>query len=112
MSLIACLTNDLAVLWQMLLVALVIANFLYSIWQSPAYDLIIYSDRGWQLGKDKQLVNINILPSTVINPWLICLHFNVQTHHQTLLIMRDSLSVEDYRQLVMQLKITASQSDV
>jgi len=75
---------------------------------------IKYSDAlGWALSEGEEFVTIDIIRSTVITTQMLFLHFNYASNHskrlfnkQTLLILNDQLTVEDYRSLVVKLKIT------
>ena len=69
---------------------------------------------GWQISKDHNLVSIDILNSTVVTPFAIFLHyrehaqlgFETTRTKQTRLILNDALVNEDYRYLIVKLKIT------
>lgn len=60
--------------------------------------------KSWQLSDNGKVKNLQILPSTVLTTWVIFLH---TTNNPPLLIACDALNQEDYRRLIVQLKITA-----
>lgn len=66
---------------------------------------------GWELSDGKDFEPIHIQNSTVITTFALFLHFNKNTKRQSLLILNDSLTDEDYRRLIVRLK-TADQSVV
>jgi hypothetical protein len=75
---------------------------------------IMYTDAlGWTLSDGGEFVPIDILRSTVITTQMLFLHFIFVSNHpqrlfnkQTLLILNDQLTLEDYRSLIVKLKIT------
>ena len=62
----------------------------------------------WELFNNNQLTGIRILNSSVLTSFIIILHVETNKKHQTLLICRDAVSAEAYRQLFVALKITAA----
>ena len=82
--------------------------------KNEAYTIKYTEALGWQLSKDQDLVSIEILNSTVVTTFAIFLHYkerspsNFKTPRakQTRLILNDALSDEDYRCLLVKLKIT------
>ncbi|MGZ8236817.1 MAG: protein YgfX [Methylobacter sp.] len=59
---------------------------------------------GWEIASDNDFKPIQILNSTVITLFAIFLHFNKNAHKQSVLIVNDALSEDDYRRLIVRLK--------
>lgn len=106
-SFAACWLNNLPLLMQIALSALVIASRIYQYKQPKSDFYLRYSDKNqWSTTFNNQPFQpITILSTTVITQWLVILHFEIQQHSLTRLIFRDSLSSNDYRRLMVQLKI-------
>lgn len=68
----------------------------YKIKQSEAF--------GWEISAGNDFEQIQILDSTVITVFAIFLHFNKNAKKQSVLIMNDALSEDDYRRLIVRLK--------
>ncbi|CAG1020925.1 hypothetical protein DOJK_00655 [Patescibacteria group bacterium] len=100
-AVIACITNDLNVLLQVVLSLLVAVHYKYVTRQSVE-TVIEHSETGWKY----QSFEIMILPSTVISSMALFLHFKQDGKFKSLLIMNDALSAEDYRLLIVRLKTT------
>ena len=68
---------------------------------------------GWELADlDGIFYPIKVLPSTVITPYLLIMHFNQQNKQkQTILICKDALINDDYRKLMVALKISGLKKD-
>ena len=101
-ALLACVFNDLPVVIQLLLVCIVVLHFFYV--KAFKETLLLHTDAGWQIVEARQLINIVILPSTVISSFAVFLHFKQDNQFKTLLIMNDALSFDDYRRLIVRLK--------
>jgi len=76
---------------------------------------IKYTDSiGWQISNEHDLVAIEILNSTVITPFAIFLHYKknslssikITRRKHSRLILDDALADEDFRRLIVKLKIT------
>ncbi len=101
-ALLACVFNDLNVVLQVVLASLVVLHFFYI---KPVKEIVLsHTDAGWQMVAARELVDIVILPSTVISSFAVFLHFKQDERFKTLLIMNDALSMEDYRLLIVRLK--------
>jgi hypothetical protein len=70
------------------------------------HDTIRYQDgTGWNINDDPVL----ILPSTVVTPFAIWLHFRGQpARKKALLIMKDAMPDTEFRRLIVKLKISAT----
>ncbi len=64
-------------------------------------------ERGWQIADNHLYQNIQILNSTVILTWIIFLHiqYNVSKQKRYFMILPDSLEKQDFRRLIVHLKI-------
>lgn len=59
---------------------------------------------GWEISDGNDFEPIQILNSTVITVFAIFLHFTNNTHKQSVLVVNDALSEDDYRRLIVRLK--------
>jgi hypothetical protein len=60
---------------------------------------------GWHLAEEQ----VSILPSTVLTPFAIWLHFKPQAgRKKAVLIVKDALSESEFRRLTVKLKISAT----
>ncbi|MGZ5008176.1 MAG: protein YgfX [Methylobacter sp.] len=75
--------------------------------QSAQCDIKHTEISGWEIAEGNDFASIQILDSTVISVFAIFLHFKRGAERQTVLIMPDALSEDDYRRLIVRLK-TAS----
>lgn len=108
---IASFSNGLPLLYKFFAVLSVISSAIfygrdYKNFQ-PYY--IRYNEAvGWQLAKTENNYQVlNILPTTVLTAQIIVLHFRLQTgKKQSLVIVNDALETEDYRSLLVELKIS------
>lgn len=106
-SFAACWLNNLPLLVKIALSALAIASGIYQYKQPQSDFYLRYSDKTqWSAAfNNQQFQPIAILTTTVITQWLVILHFEIQQRSLTRLIFRDSLSRNDYRRLMVELKI-------
>lgn len=65
---------------------------------------------GWELLTKNSWSGIRILDSSVLTSVIIILHVEMGKKHRNILICRDAASADDYRQLLVALKITATRS--
>ena len=65
------------------------------------------SGGGWEIAEQEHNYQvISILPSTVITSWLTVIHYRTTDQvWQSLVVVRDSLSPDNYRQLIVKLKV-------
>lgn len=61
---------------------------------------------GWEISDGSDFEPVQILSSTVITIFAIFLHFKKNAHRQSVLIVNDALSEDDYRRLIVRLKTT------
>lgn len=61
----------------------------------------------WEIAEQEHNYQaISILPSTVITSWLTVIHYRTTDQvWQSLVVVRDSLSPDNYRQLIVKLKV-------
>ena len=62
----------------------------------------------WELFNKNQLTSIRILNSSVLTSFVIILHLEINKKRRNVLVCRDAVSAEAYRQLLVALKITAT----
>lgn len=74
---------------------------------------IRHSSIGWEIsGGKSDFSSIEILPSTVITPYLLVLHFKQHNQaKQTILIGMDALNGDEYRKLIVALRIFGLKKD-
>jgi toxin CptA len=100
-SLAAALTIAVKLaLWAGLLVHL---GFMLRHIKSQQHILKHTEEFGWELSDGADFESIQILDSTVISTFAIFLHFKT-SKKQSLLIISDALTDDDYRQLIVRLK--------
>lgn len=93
-----------------LLIALFIAfhfKLTFSVFKTECRKLIYTEKQSWQLSENGAFSSIEISKSTVITPFFIFLHLQ---NKPAVLIANDSLDEDIYRELIVKLKITASDS--
>ena len=108
---IACFSNGLAINYQLMTLFMVImsASFYWRDYKNfQPYDIRHNEAVGWQLAKiENDYQNIMVLPTTVLTAQFMVLHFRFQTgRKQALLIVNDALNTEDYRRLLVELKVS------
>ena len=72
--------------------------------KSGQYNIKHTETSGWEISDGNDFKSVQILNSTVITVFAIFLHFNHNTHKQSLLILNDALTEDDYRRLIVRLK--------
>lgn len=112
LALFASIANSLPVDIKLLIVLAVISSYWF-IWQrymnaSYPYTLLYNDARGWELMDAKQQVYpVSIGGSSVTTPAIIILHLQLEDRtRRVMIIVRDAVSEEDFRQLRVQLKIS------
>jgi toxin CptA len=65
---------------------------------------------GWEVSDGNDFKQVLILNSTVITLFAIFLHFNDTAYKQSVLIVNDALSEDDYRRLIVKLKTTGKET--
>jgi hypothetical protein len=72
--------------------------------KSEQYAIRHSETSGWEIASGNDFKPVQILPSTVITLFAIFLHFDKNAHKQSVLIVNDALSEDDYRHLIVRLK--------
>jgi len=108
---LASVLNALPILFKLITFLAVVVSFKQ---YSSRYDkhfqrfFIRYSEEtGWQLSQNNSVFQrIEILPTSVVSQYVIVLHFHLQDKKQlSRVIFYDALSTQDYRALVVALKV-------
>ena len=71
------------------------------------YTLMLkYSEQfSWELVEHDNFISMRVLKSTVLTPFVIILHVEIDKKYRSILVCRDAVSAEKYRQLFVALKI-------
>ena len=74
--------------------------------QSNTHHLICYcSESGWDIDGE----SVSIMPSTVLTPFAVWLHYkDPNSGKKALLILHDAMSETDFRRLIVKLKISSA----
>ena len=116
MAVFAAIFNTLELSYKVIIIALVII----SLWRyvkrevaAKAFSIRFSSISGWEVAMlDDSFDAIEILPTTVITPYLIVLHFKMPDKQKHIvLIVKDALTYDEYRQLKVQLRISGLQKE-
>ena len=114
LAIIACIANTLPVVIKIIIIGAVFSSFWFY-WKRymtkpDPYTLLHSEARGWELMDAKQQVNpVSIAGSSVTTPIITLLHLQHKGRlKKIMIIVRDSVSAEDYRQLRVRLKIFSS----
>ena len=116
LALAASLDNDLDLIFKLELLTVICLQGWLTLkrLKNEHYSLKHTEALGWQLSKDHDLVSIEILNSTVVTAFALFLHYKERSQphaqssqaKQTRLLLNDALADEDYRRLIVKLKIT------
>ena len=111
----ACL-NALELAYKIVIISLILFSlFFYLRRELRFHDFSIVHSmaNGWEMAlSDNHFHTVKILASTVVTPYLIVLHYKIQNKQkQTILICKDALIADDYRKLMVELKISGIQKD-
>ena len=114
MAVFAAIFNTLTLSYKTVIIALV----LISLWRymkremaAKAFSIRFSSISGWEVAMlDDSFNAVEILPATVITPYLIVLNFKMPDKQKHIvLIVKDALTDDEYRQLKVQLRISGLQ---
>ena len=111
-AIIASTLNALALGYKIaLIICILISLFVYLRKEAVFKGVSIRYDSlsGWEMAQPSNAVyrHIQILPSTVITPYLIVLHLKTNNNQKpTLLICKDALIGDGFRRLMVELKIS------
>ncbi len=100
------IANALPIMVKLILVIFICLNFWFMTKQTHAKDYKIKHTEGsgWELDEGKNFEAIDIGKSTVLTTFAIFLHFKQKNKKQSLLILNDMLTEDDYRRLIVRLK--------
>ncbi len=106
LALAASIANALPVAVKLALLAGLCLHFWFVIKRFKSEQRIIkHSDAlGWEVSYGNDFESIQILNSTVITVFAIFLHFKNSAGKQSMLIVNDALTEDDYRRLIVRLK--------
>lgn len=116
MAVFAAIFNTLTLSYKTVIIALV----LISLWRymkremaAKAFSIRFSSISGWEVAMlDDSFNAVEILPATVITPYLIVLNFKMPDKQKHIvLIVKDALTDDEYRQLKVQLRISGLQKE-
>lgn len=100
------IANALPVVVKLILTVGISMHLWFTIKRLPSkqYNIKHTEAFGWEISDGSDFESIQILNSTVTTVFAIFLHFNKNTPKQSLLIINDALSENDYRRLIVRLK--------
>lgn len=108
----SCLTLPLTVVLRVLLVVVPISSLLFYLhrYRSGFYRVSLkYSKEcAWELLEGDHYSSMRILKSSVLTSFIIILHMLIDNKRRSVLVCCDAVSRDDYRQLLVALKITKS----
>ncbi len=124
---LACLSAYLPVISQFVLILVLAVHFkvVFARSKNDRHAINFSQVSGWEIAKNDGFVAVEILPATVITPFAVFLSVEIQgadahipntpvflrrKNRQSILIMADMLSDDDYRKLVVTLKIAGIKS--
>ncbi len=110
LAMIAAYLNTLDISFRLVIISLIVMNLLVKLkheLQVQAVFIRSSSLKGWEITSEGgEFSAINILPSTVITPYFIFLHFKAQKKpRESNFILKDSMVEDEFRQLIVQLRI-------
>jgi hypothetical protein len=110
LALIASMLNSLPLFIRLLVFSAVAVHGYFAFKRSQIHSRlsIEHLETGWRVLE----MEAEILPTTVISTLAIFLHFKTDNNtKQSLVIFNDALSRDDYRNLLVRLKITATKDN-
>ena len=116
LAVVACVNNGLAFFYQLFFLFIVIGSaffYFHKFYHFKPYQIRYSELSGWQLAESAHdFQTMQILPTSVLTAQLLVLHFRLKTRKQySLLIFNDALNTQDYRTLLVDLKISGLQKD-
>jgi len=107
---IAILTTSLGLAEKLTFISLILVSLSLKMYQQlhrHIFHINYQLNKGWQIALSNGIYSMNILPSTIISPNIIVLHFKSKNHpKQTLFICQDMMSNTEFRRLNVTLKIS------
>jgi xanthine/uracil/vitamin C permease (AzgA family) len=106
LALASSIANALPVIVKLALVMGIGLHFYLALTRlkSEQYAIRHSETSGWEIASGNDFKPVQILNSTVITLFAIFLHFDKNAHKQSVLIVNDALSEDDYRRLIVRLK--------
>jgi hypothetical protein len=107
---VAGIVNSLAIPIKFVLCATICVHLGFIIKQLRNQNYLIrYSQKlGWEMGCLEDVMPVRILNATVISTFVIILAVKLRNDNKmTLVVASDALATDDFRQLIVYLKITA-----
>ncbi|MGZ4959331.1 MAG: protein YgfX [Methylomonas sp.] len=109
LSVSACWLNDLPPVISLILSSLVVMSwFVQRKACKTGHIYLRYTvSEGWSICFDGELYLVaEIKPTTVVGKMMTILHFSADNRSRTLLIVKDAMAANDYRRLIVNLKIS------
>ena len=109
LSIFACWLSELPLVYRLILSLLVVLSWFVQHKVGEAANILLrYTvSESWAVSFDgEHYLSINIKPTTVTGSMLTVLHFNIDQHTRALVIFKDAMSSNDYRKLIVNLKIS------
>jgi hypothetical protein len=108
LALASSIANALPIIVKLALVIGIGLHFYFALTRlkSEQYAIRHSEASGWEIASGNDFKPAQILNSTVITLFAIFLHFDKNAHKQSVLIVNDALSEDDYRRLIVRLKTT------
>lgn len=111
LTLVAAVMNTLPVIFKITLIIFIMLHFVWH-WKKQVTQAVTtqftYSETtGWGRIVNDEFLAIRILPSTILTPWLIVIHYYElpATALKTQICFKDALTANAFRLLTIQLKI-------
>ena len=109
-AIVAAFINALDLIYKIIITAMVLVSLLVYLKREINFHglLIRHSTTlGWEVAYSEYNFHvIELLASTVVSRYIIVLHFVQNKENQTILICRDALFYDEYRKLMVALKIS------
>ncbi|PPD35688.1 MAG: hypothetical protein CTY19_01165 [Methylomonas sp.] len=115
LAILACSLSSLIPGYKVALVCLIIMLRLIANrrWHHNSFQLRFTHFSGWEMAfGHNDYRKVKILDTTVVTPFVIFLHFQAQNQPASaLLVMKDSLSKDDFRRLIVRLKLSGHEQN-
>ena len=114
-AIVAAFINALDPIYKVIITIMILVSLIvYLKREINCHDLLIRhsSESGWALAyPENNFYTIEILESTILTRYVIVLHFIQNKKKQTIFICRDALFYDEYRKLMVTLKISGLSSE-
>ncbi len=110
LALASCWLTPLPLSLRLTLAILIVGDYWFNLKrQKQESRLIRHSETsGWQIIENDKVKKVQILPSTLVTVWLIFFHTKELT---PILIAKDMMSEDEFRRLIVKLKISFDQDE-